>query len=489
MPHSVTNTNLTDNHLTLPPPRTPPLLDFTEVMRALGYPRLISVDNFRNPNFELVADVLYWMVKRYDPDISVHEGIESEDDRVSFLTSIAAALHSKAGIRLNCKRLYAADGHAVKELLKVSTCLYDASRSSVDVGGGGQDDPLADFASGDAFGRASQLGDVKGCRALASSIAERGARLHDLLVAELAVKTVRAKSIRFLDALSGSLETGAEHLHIERSLQALLDGARDEADKLNKQVSELDSDERDLTEKIKRKQTDLERVKKRLASLQHVRPAFMDEYEKLEKDLQKQYEVYLERFRNLDYLEFELDELKKAEKEKVEEADRAMKRMQKRLREEELKILRGEQVGDGGGNGGGGADGVAAPGRAGGAGAGGKGQGGGGGVFAGAKNANERGGGGGGAKGSASGGDRPRVAGKMTGGDSDSDDGSGELSDELTNEDDDSEDVSVGGSEGSSGSSNLIDNDDGSDDDSGLEQEDGRQYENGSGGEASDDDF
>ena len=58
------------------------LSDFTEMMRALGYPRLISVENFRSPNFELVADVLYWMVKRYDPDISVHDGIESEDDRV-----------------------------------------------------------------------------------------------------------------------------------------------------------------------------------------------------------------------------------------------------------------------------------------------------------------------------------------------------------------------------------------------------------------------
>ena len=33
----------------------------------------------------------------------------------------------------------------------------------------------------------------------------------------------------------------------------------------------------------------------------------MDEYEKLEKDLQQQYEVYMERFRNLDYLENELD--------------------------------------------------------------------------------------------------------------------------------------------------------------------------------------
>lgn len=39
--------------------------DFTEMMRALGYPRLISMENFRTPNFTLVAEILIWLVKRY----------------------------------------------------------------------------------------------------------------------------------------------------------------------------------------------------------------------------------------------------------------------------------------------------------------------------------------------------------------------------------------------------------------------------------------
>ena len=38
---------------------------FVEVMKALGYPRLISLDSFRLPNFELVADCLYWLFQRY----------------------------------------------------------------------------------------------------------------------------------------------------------------------------------------------------------------------------------------------------------------------------------------------------------------------------------------------------------------------------------------------------------------------------------------
>jgi hypothetical protein len=48
--------------------RTDPVLcgaDFTERMKSLGYHRRISLDNFRSPNFELVADILYWLAERY----------------------------------------------------------------------------------------------------------------------------------------------------------------------------------------------------------------------------------------------------------------------------------------------------------------------------------------------------------------------------------------------------------------------------------------
>lgn len=37
---------------------------------------------------------------------------------------------TKAGIRLNTKRLYQADGYAIKELLKITTLLYDALKSN-----------------------------------------------------------------------------------------------------------------------------------------------------------------------------------------------------------------------------------------------------------------------------------------------------------------------------------------------------------------------
>ena len=60
----------------------------------------------------------------YDPETHVSDEIDTEDDRVEFLTSVAQAMASKAKIKLNIKRLYAADGRAVKELLKVAEMLY-----------------------------------------------------------------------------------------------------------------------------------------------------------------------------------------------------------------------------------------------------------------------------------------------------------------------------------------------------------------------------
>lgn len=52
------------------------------------------------------------------------EQIELEDDRVNFLTDAASLLAAKARLKLNTKKLYASDGKAVQEMLKLATLLY-----------------------------------------------------------------------------------------------------------------------------------------------------------------------------------------------------------------------------------------------------------------------------------------------------------------------------------------------------------------------------
>ena len=61
------------------------LRNFCEIMRALGYPRLISMENFRNPNFELVADILYWLANRFDPNCQIPDDIDEEKQRIEFI--------------------------------------------------------------------------------------------------------------------------------------------------------------------------------------------------------------------------------------------------------------------------------------------------------------------------------------------------------------------------------------------------------------------
>lgn len=298
------------------------------------------MENFRTPNFELVSDLLYWMVKKYDPRASVTEEIDTEDDRVEFLTQVATEVLAKARIRLHPKRLYAADGFAVKELLKVARILYDASRIDLMAGPEAEDE---DEKSGVHSLLGARVKDVKGTRQLASEITQSGAKVSDLLQAELDVRDARHHAIRFLDAWSLNHESSSEQKYLERRIQDLLVTLQESVEVTERQVVELDAEEKALSAKNQKAQLDLERSEKRLKSLQHVRPAFMDEYEKLETELERQYAIYCERFRNLDYLQRELELHTSRELKQLAENDRSLKKLQKKFRDDELAILRGEQ--------------------------------------------------------------------------------------------------------------------------------------------------
>lgn len=59
------------------------------MMRVLGYPRLISIANFRVPNFPLVAEILVWLVKRFDPDVDISNDHDTEEQRVTLIRTVA----------------------------------------------------------------------------------------------------------------------------------------------------------------------------------------------------------------------------------------------------------------------------------------------------------------------------------------------------------------------------------------------------------------
>lgn len=79
------------------------------MLRSLNYPRLISLENFVKSNFELVADILYWLSQKYDPQTKISDDINQEKDRVEFIKAIVTLFSTKARIKLNPKKLYQAD--------------------------------------------------------------------------------------------------------------------------------------------------------------------------------------------------------------------------------------------------------------------------------------------------------------------------------------------------------------------------------------------
>merc|ERR1711953_613166 len=104
------------------------------------------------------------------------------------------------------------------------------------------------------------------------------------------IRQEREKALRFLDGISKNLESNSEHEVIERAVSQMLGSHGSNLEQLKQMTEELQRDEKTLEQKTKKKQQELDRCKARLSNLVNVRPAFMDEYDRLEEELERFYE-------------------------------------------------------------------------------------------------------------------------------------------------------------------------------------------------------
>lgn len=297
------------------------LRNFTEMMRSLGYPRQISMENFRSPNFPLVAEILMWLVKRYEPNANLPHEIDTEDDRVIFIKYVANFMATKTRIKLNPKKLYMADGYSVQEMLKVVTMLYTAVKST-------KDKDVNENVTESSFDITNKIADLKQARQLATDITLNGAKLYELLAMEVDLRELRTS------AIARPLEID----QIEAGLRSRISGVEGEVKKTQHNLDNIGNDEANLEAKIEKKKSELERNNKRLGSLQSIRPHFMDEFEKLEGGLKKMYDSYMEKFRNLTYLEQKVEDYDKQQQAKLAETEEQLKRMQNNIRDEERRM-------------------------------------------------------------------------------------------------------------------------------------------------------
>ncbi|KAI9138788.1 Clusterin-associated protein-1-domain-containing protein [Paraphysoderma sedebokerense] len=301
---------------------------FIEKMKALGYhDRVVSMESFKTPNFELIKELVAWMVHCYDASIELPMDTSTEQDRVIFVKSIAQLMATKAHIKLNTRKLYSADGYAVKELLKIASLLHDALKIVQ-----GEDEIEDENTSSEFEDFNSKLSMIRTARQLAMEITEKGASLYDMLGKELELRDSRSR------AISRQIDLPV----IETAIKVQLSQVQDQIANTKAAIENLNADSGNLKSKIEKKKDELERKEKRLKSLMGVRPAFMDEFEKIEQELVHVYSSYIEKFRNMAYLEQQLEDYNRIDQDKQEESEITLKKMQSRIKEEELRLLRGD---------------------------------------------------------------------------------------------------------------------------------------------------
>ncbi|CAF0796383.1 unnamed protein product [Rotaria sordida] len=279
-----------------------------EMARVLSYPRLISMENFRQPNFRLVAELMTWLVKQYDPQSDVPNDIEGEQDRVMFIRAVAQIIATKAHMKLNTKKLYQADGYAVKEILKVITPLYKALRDSENKNFDDEDD--VDYQYRYAIN--DDMTTLKNARLLCSTITQKGANLHELLGKEVDAREARQ------DVINRAMELS----EVQEGIKEAENAAKREFLKCDKLINNVQIDEVALDEKIAKRMEEINRHQRRLDMLRSVRPSFMNDFEKCEIELNELYGNYVLKFRILTYLEKELEGHFRNQREKVLEVSR-----------------------------------------------------------------------------------------------------------------------------------------------------------------------
>jgi len=254
-----------------------------------------------------LAEILYFFTHRFHPNTTIHGRIDSESDRVEFIKSVVIFFFHNADLHLEATKLYHADKKCVSELIKVGNFLLDAM------------DIEKDQAVSTVQRKKVALIEPKKIdriKYLTSKLTEAGANLHSLLQEETKVELDRSEFHNLIQSIiveGNEVASTKESDSFHDAMNRILEQKKNDLHILQEEIDEIKADQHDLQLNIQRKKDDIERNENRLKSLQSTKPTFMNELKALEDDLQKHYDLYMERYRNIHYLQFELKRHKESE--------------------------------------------------------------------------------------------------------------------------------------------------------------------------------
>jgi clusterin-associated protein 1 len=280
---------------------------FIEIIRILGYPNAIGIDTFDTPNFSVMANLLQWLSNLYDPDIVVIPDLSSQPGRVDFVRTIVQQMAIRSGIRMNPRKLYGSDRLAVRELLKLAIPIYRGTSA--------QDSPDQSPQHG------ARPPPVQRIALLSASVPRHSVELYDELANELAIRDTRSKILSTMPPLD----------EVEKAVHEAVDSTGARLDTLTKEIDRLNNDEDALRSKIKQRKHEYERQSRRLMSVTRIKPAFMDEYEALEQELKELFTIHFQHYRNVDFLEHELQMADSRQEESREKAAKQIGKLKKKV--------------------------------------------------------------------------------------------------------------------------------------------------------------
>jgi clusterin-associated protein 1 len=268
---------------------------FTEHLKLLGYPKNVPMailgSNFGGPeSFKAYADILKWLIDRLEPGaVKFHDRVNTEADRVLFIRMAVECLATKAGIKVNPRKLYASSAAAATEMLKITNVLVKTSTEVKE-----DDEVEQPFHAVDLSDKIESLRKI---REMSSELTVRGAELFDLLAKEHVNKNVRyQQSVRPL-----------EISQVESTLKQSIDQLDTNLSEAKQKLEAVQSDKTNLVAKLQRKTNELERSVQRLQTLQKIRPQYLEEFEQLESELRTLHGQYFVRARCIEAIKAQIN--------------------------------------------------------------------------------------------------------------------------------------------------------------------------------------
>ncbi|KAH8269835.1 hypothetical protein KR026_006168, partial [Drosophila bipectinata] len=275
-------------------------VDLGEQLKLLGFPRVFPLQALASPHgslasFHIVAELLQWLAGLMEPGSSLPGGVESEEQRVLLVRSATEFFVTKAAIRLNPRKLYAAASVTAAELQKITRLLTTP---------GGQtetnhedEEQMDQYRSLNPVDIGDKMEDLRKARELATDLTQRGAALYDLLSKELLNKEAR----------TAQAQRPLELLTVERTLKNAIQSNQLKLQSSKAQLEATRVELNALGSKLQRRKAELERTRQRLEALHRIRPAHMAEFEDCEKELQQLFQRYFLRLHVRDALRFQLE--------------------------------------------------------------------------------------------------------------------------------------------------------------------------------------